>query len=248
MSLNGRPQKAAMLVAQRIVRDISRQGLQPGEKLPPERIMLEQYQIGRGTLREALRLLEFQGVIALKPGPRGGPVLLNPSPSHLADNLMLLMQLTGVPFRAVVEMRMTLEPAASRLAAARMSDEDLRRLEANVANMASHIHDEYAFFELNKEFHDIIAAASGNALLRYVTESLSGIMDGTVMGVDYPTARRNAVLRAHRKVLQALRARDADDAEHSMREHLDSYVRFSEKRYPNLLDSVVHWGSSSSSA
>lgn len=245
MNFNGRPQKAAMLVAQRIVRDISRQGLQPGERLPPERAMLEQYQIGRGTLREALRLLEFQGVIALKPGPKGGPVLLDPSPTHLADSLMLLMQLVGVPFRSVVEMRLTLEPAASRMAAARMSDDDLRRLEGNVADMASHIHDEYAFFDLNKEFHDIVAAASGNVLLRYVTESLSGIMDGTVLGVDYPAARRNAVLRAHRKILQALQARNADDAEQLMKEHIDAFVRFSEKRYPDLLDNIVHWGNGS---
>src|SRR5437660_9252231 len=79
-----RPPKAAMLVAQRIVRHIVRGNLQAGDLLPPERVMLETYQTGRGTLREALRLLEFQGVIALKPGPRGGPVVLNPDASHLA--------------------------------------------------------------------------------------------------------------------------------------------------------------------
>ena len=60
-----RPPKAAMLVAQRIVRDIMRSGMSPGDLLPPERIMIETYETGRGTLREALRLLEFQGVISL---------------------------------------------------------------------------------------------------------------------------------------------------------------------------------------
>jgi len=54
-----------MLVAQRIVRDIMRSGMSPGDLLPPERIMIETYETGRGTLREALRLLEFQGVISL---------------------------------------------------------------------------------------------------------------------------------------------------------------------------------------
>jgi len=54
-----------MLVAQRIVRDIMRSGMSPRDLLPPERIMIETYETGRGTLREALRLLEFQGVISL---------------------------------------------------------------------------------------------------------------------------------------------------------------------------------------
>ena len=68
MTVGSRPPKAAMLVAQRIVRDIVPGGLRPGDVLPPERAMLATYETGRGTLREALRLLEFQGVITLKPG------------------------------------------------------------------------------------------------------------------------------------------------------------------------------------
>ena len=69
---SGRPAKTAMIIAQRIVADIARDSLAPGASLPPERMMMETYEVGRGTLREALRFLEFQGVITLKPGPRGG--------------------------------------------------------------------------------------------------------------------------------------------------------------------------------
>src|SRR6266487_6303436 len=111
--MNSRPPKAAMMIAQRIVRDIVRSGMTPSDLLPPERVMLETYETGRGTLREALRLLEFQGVIALKPGPGGGPILMNPAAAHLASTLQLLMQLNQAPYRTLIEARAVLEPVLS---------------------------------------------------------------------------------------------------------------------------------------
>src|SRR5215469_12163891 len=145
-----RPPTAAMLVAQRIVRDIATAGLRPGDQLPPERAMLETYETGRGTLREALRLLEFQGVIALKPGPGGGPILMNPAPSHLASTLQLLMQLNQAPYRVVVEARLALEPVISRLAAERISDESLGDLAGNVTEMGGNPDDRDRFRDADR--------------------------------------------------------------------------------------------------
>ena len=70
-----RPQKTAILLAQRIVGEITDQNLAPGTLLLPEREMLQRYGVARGTLREALRFLEIQGVLTIKPGPSGGPTV-----------------------------------------------------------------------------------------------------------------------------------------------------------------------------
>ena len=239
--VGNRPPKAAMLVAQRIVRDVVRGGLRPGDLLPPERTMLEKYETGRGTLREALRLLEFQGVIALKPGPRGGPVLLDPDASHLANTVVLLMQLKDAPFRTIVEVRSALEPMISSLAAERISDESLSDLGGTIEQMRKNPGDQHLFLDANKRFHDIIAWSSGNALFGYIVDSLLGIMDGTIIGIDYPSPRRAAILKAHESIYEAISARDEKEAEARMRKHIDEYERYAQRKFPEVLDQVIQW-------
>lgn len=236
-----RPPKAAMLVAQRIMRDVIVGRLKPGNLLLPERTMLEKYKTGRGTLREALRLLEFQGVISLKPGPRGGPVLQDPDSSHLASTLVLLMQLKEAPFRSIVEVRTAMEPMISRLAATRMADESLEDLGATIEQMGENLNDQDLFLESNKRFHDIIAWSSGNPLFGYIVDSLLGIMDGTVIGIDYPAPRRVAILKAHDEIYRALVARDPEASEQRMREHINEYVKYAERKFPEVLDQVIRW-------
>lgn len=242
MVLERRPQKVSMVVAQQIIRDVHTSGMSPGDRLPSERVMLDKYEIGRGTLREALRLLEFRGVIVLKPGPKGGPILLNPSASHLADNLMLLMNLKGSAFRNVIEMRSVLEPEACRLAALKISSEDAAALSSCIDEMREKIESETEFLEANKGFHDVIAWASGNPLLGYFTESLSGIMDATVMGVDYPLRRRKSMLKSLTEIYEAIVNNDSDRSRSLMAKYLNQYISFTEKNYPDMLDRTVQWG------
>ena len=236
-----RPPKAAMIIAQRIVRDVSREGLQPGDLLPPERSMLDKYQTGRGTLREALRLLEFQGVIALKPGPRGGPVLLTPDASHLASTMVLLLQLQDVPYNVIVEARTAIEPLISNLAATRMTDADLKGLHTSVTEMSDGINNEETFLLTNRAFHGIIAWSCGNALFGYMMESLLGIMDGTIIGIDYPERRRVATLKAHQEIYDELAKHSAIGAESRMREHIEAFVGYAERKYPEVLKRVIPW-------
>ena len=235
--------KASLVVAQQIVRDTVRQGLRPGELLPSEKVMLEDYQIGRGTLREGLRLLEFQGMIALKPGPRGGPVLLDPDASHLASTIILLMQLQHASLRTIVEARAALEPVVARMASARISQKNLTGLERSVTLMQQSVDrkDVDLFLETNREFHDIIAWSTGNPLFGYLTDSLLQITGGTVMGVEHPAALREETLRAHSQIYEALSTGDGDMSEDRMLDHINEYVKYVERRFPEVLDQVLPW-------
>lgn len=241
-SASQRPQKTAMLVAQRIVADINDRGNTVGDRLPPERLMLETYDVGRGTLRESLRFLELQGVISLKPGPGGGPVVQQPDSSSLATSLTLLLQFANAPFRTIAEARVGLEPMMAQLAAERMSEEQLLDLKGSVENMYEHLGNQAIFLEENKRFHDVIAHGSGNAMFGYLVDALLGILDGSAIGIDYPEIRRTAVHKAHLRIYESLAARDPQASAAAMTDHIAQYVKYAEKKFPEVLDAPIVWG------
>ncbi len=79
-----RAEKVPELVARTILREIVQQGLSAGDRLPPEATMLAHFGVGRGSLREGLRILEIHGLIKIKPGPQGGPVVTSRPPTTAA--------------------------------------------------------------------------------------------------------------------------------------------------------------------
>lgn len=245
MKLNhhaSRPEKTAMILARRVVDDIRRNEFGVGDRLPPERVMLEDYQVGRGTLREALRFLELQKVVSLKPGPGGGPTVQKPDASTLATTMLLLLQFDNAPFETIVETRRDLEPLLARLAAERMNADELEALAASVDLMReSGMKDLDVFLATNQDFHDRIAWGTKNSVYGFLIDALLDILDGSALGVDYPERRRQAVLRAHTGILEALQAHDPHAARDAMERHIIEYTRYVTKKYPDVLARRVTW-------
>lgn len=243
MTHSTRPQKLALIVAQRIVRDIERLGLGPKEKLPPERIMMETYEVGRGTLRESLRFLELQGVLSVRPGPGGGPVIEKPNAENLATTLTLLLQWDGARYQVISEARGALEPVMASLAASRITAEQLQELERSLADMSDDLEDVEVYLDANRRFHNVVAWASGNALFGHLIEVMVGAMDisGAAHGIQYPVKRRQAVLQAHQEIFEAISAADSEQAEKSMRAHIDEYLLYASRKYPEALTKRIRW-------
>jgi GntR family transcriptional repressor for pyruvate dehydrogenase complex len=237
-----RAHKAAMVIAQEIVHKISQNGYLPGTKLPTEKEMLEEYGVGRGTLRESLRFLEMNGVITMKPGPGGGPFTGQPDARDLAGTLALFLQIHRTPFRAIVEVRMDIEPIIARLAATNATPESLEAIRHSVDLMKSNIENEAAFLEANEGFHNAVAQASGNSVFALLIGSLHWITDGSPLGVDYPEDRRGAVLGAHERVYEAILAKDAEAAEAAMASHIKEFDRYLDHYYAPVYDSELVWG------
>ena len=236
-----RPQKTALLVAKQIVEDIARRGNTIGDRLPPEHLMLEEYGVGRGTLRESLRYLELQGAITLKPGPGGGPIVQQPDAGTLAASLSLLLQFENAPFSTIMEARSVMEPSIARLAARRMSPEALEGLRENVHALRSGSADADAFTAESERFHALIAWGSGNALFGYLFDAMVGILAGATMGVEYPKRQREHTCAIHEEIYAAIADRDADAAAELMSRHISDHTTYLEKRFRSALERPIRW-------
>ena len=231
--------KAATVLAKNIVREIGRRGLTPGDKLLSEQKMVARYGVARGSLREALRYLELQGVLRIKSGPGGGPQIDTPNGHHFASTLALMLQFVGARFRAIVETRWVVEPAMAALAAERATAQDLDRLRACLEAMRTHLGDAARFQEENRRFHDLLAFASGNPVLRFLLPALHWISDGAP--VEYSEADRRRILRAMRDILAAVESRDRTAAYESMQRFFEMSLAYLERSYPDVMSRPVAW-------
>ena len=114
----GRVRKTAERVAEEIVHDIVMNCLHTGDHLSLESEMVDRYQASRSSVREALRLLEVQGLIVLKPGPGGGPVVGQVDPANLARTASLYFHLGGATYESILRTQAMLEPLCAQLAVA----------------------------------------------------------------------------------------------------------------------------------
>lgn len=232
--------KTSERVARQLVAYIVDNNLPEGTKLPNESQLVELMGIGRTTLREALRLLETRGVLTIRSGPGGGPVVRRPRPDDLSESLTLILQFGACSLSDVFHAREALDPMMARFAAEHLTEEDLDELARTIQSMRDNVDDHDVFLAENKAFHSTIARAAGS-VLHVFNEAVKYIADGAVAGVHYTARRRLAVASAHEKVLLALRSRDADSAEEAMRAHMDEAGDYWTRKYPQLVNQPVRW-------
>jgi DNA-binding FadR family transcriptional regulator len=219
-----RPLKQAEIVARAIADQIVTEDLPEGTRLPHERAMLETYQVGRSTLREALRLLEGRGVLTIRSGRDGGPVVRRPRPSDLGASLTLQMQFRHLPASEVFAARQAVEPLLARLAAKVIDDGTLEQMTDCNERMAADLDNRELFRASNMAFHEMVAAAAQSPLLEIFTSALESAADGAGYGVvagSFTHEQRATAVEAHRDILATLAARDPDAAESAMRTHLE---------------------------
>ncbi len=223
--------KAAALIAARLRARVVRGELQPGDPLPGEQALCREFGVSRPTLREALRVLEAEGLIAVKRGAHGGARVLHPGPDVAARHAALSLRLQGTTVDDVAAARRVIEPAAVRLLAMHAADQPaiLDPLEVAHREAARAMGDDTAYAHASIRFHQRLIELCGNRTLTLAGLILMEIVapsnHATFEAVDHRDEVERAAQTLHGHVLVALRDGDADRAEDLWVGHLDEVTQ-----------------------
>jgi DNA-binding FadR family transcriptional regulator len=214
-----RGDKLAERLARQIIEDIVGDGLRSGDLLGSEAHLAERYGIGRASLREALRLLELQGVVVPKRGAGGGLLVGEASSREFARIAKLHLHARGATYGEVTDARTLLEPMLARAAAELAAPERLAELRT-VLDEARAVgpHDDLGFQRAAAQFHVVVARLAGNSILDLIGSLVQEVHEAQQV-VSTSPARKAAALVVHEAIAEAIAAGDGDRAEALMREH-----------------------------
>src|SRR4030095_10404776 len=197
-----------------------------GAALPAERDLVIQTGLSRGSVREALRILHTEGLITTRPGRLGGSVARRPGDDALARYIGLFVQGRGISLMSLLQVREAIEPSIASLAAVNRTEDELAQLNA----ITKRIEDAYADVPLylaeNVNWHVAIAAASHNELLKAFITAISGLVFKASAIENFASEDvRTLVIKAHRRILEAIVAGDAEAAARRMARHLAALTK-----------------------
>jgi GntR family transcriptional repressor for pyruvate dehydrogenase complex len=209
---------ATMIVSQQLIRLLSEGILRPGDKLPPERDLARQLQVGRTTVREALKLMTLNGILEAKRGD--GTYVRRDFQEFLAKNINWLLLLSDREVNNIFEVREGLEVKTAGLAALRATPEDIGRIA--IFREMSQIHGRNIELEtdLDMQFHNAIATAAQNELLSHIMLSLQGFFRRYITIASEMTDRLESTINEHEAIYQAIVGRNPEAAERAMINHL----------------------------
>jgi DNA-binding FadR family transcriptional regulator len=214
-----------------------------GDKLPSERQLCNEFQTSRGPLREALRVLEQKGLIAVKAGARGGAYVKAVTAQNVGESLGFLLKFKGVTLAELSEFRAFLEGAAAALAARRARRADLLELRRLVGEARSHHQKGVLSFdsllEADSRFHEALAEASRNRLFMSVLETVYANMhhyQDKFLPREEKTTR--LLLKDLSDITAAVESRNAEKARLLMQRHIHKFNRLAEKGQRRKTDSL----------
>jgi len=213
---------------------ITKNNLEEGSKLPSERELVDKLQISKGTLREALRMLEITGLVDVMPGK--GIFVRN-----LTGDIVVPLSSWVTRNREEIykhfEARLILEPEVAALAARRISKKYVNRIKQNILLQRSYSETEVvSIISADIEFHRLVAEAAKNETITLLMNSLARISFHGWKAALRVEGRNESAVQEHTQLLAFLAKHDEDGARTAMREHMLRSIQLLKEKGLNSLD------------
>lgn len=216
-----RPRRTFEDICNQIRHEVSEGRLKPGDRLPPERELAEQFGVSRTAVREAIRSLEVAGMLASERGLHGGTFIRHGDPGIITQAVGDMIMLGRITIESLTETRIMLMNDALRLACMRATNMDLDAIERDIdlleQSTLSGDLTRRSTYIIN--FYSLIARATNNEVVVMLIDSLSEIVRQFLNRLG--PEPRSDLIEVRRQILKHLRARDADAAIQEMTQHLE---------------------------
>ncbi|HEX4326118.1 MAG TPA: FCD domain-containing protein [Burkholderiales bacterium] len=218
--------KSCDLLADRLRTQILDGTIADGAALPAERDLVLQTGLSRGSVREALRILQTEGLVMTRPGRLGGSVARRPGDDAMARYVGMFVQGRGISLLSLLQTREAIGPKLAALAARNRNDEDLDALLDATRRVEDAFADVPVYLAENVNWHRTVAVASHNELLKSFVVAISDLVYKASAIENFANDDvRNLVIKAHRRIADAIAAQDAEAAERRMARHLTAITQ-----------------------
>ena len=207
-------------VSQLIKNQIFNGVFKPGDKLPPEAQLAKQFNLGRQTIREALRLLELSGFITVQKGAGGGPVIKDTILQRIGDLFLDSFRMKKISMEELTEVRAEIEQIVLSYAIDRADESDIKRLQKNVHEARRKIENDIPATQENFQFHRLLAEASKNYLFVIVMESIMAVHSDLLSGTGSNLKTSENVVSYHEDILKAVVEKKRNKALQLLKKHI----------------------------
>jgi GntR family transcriptional repressor for pyruvate dehydrogenase complex len=214
--------KVSEHITEQVRKAIFEGSLKPGDKLPPEKKLIETFHVSKATLREALRSLEVLGFLEIRKGVSGGAFVTEIDMKKARDSFTNFLLFKNLSLSNLSEVRLILESYVAEKAALVINEEGLKRLE-KLNKECDYIikHDIPIESRKNEiEYHRIIGSVSGNPILMFILDFVENLLIDTKEILQPSKEFSQKVLNAHKRIYKALLERDPKKAREEMIKHV----------------------------
>jgi len=215
-----RTRRVSDLISQQLEAAIFSGRLKPGDRLPPERELVDRFEASRASVREAVRTLELAGLVAIRPGAGGGAYVTQPDFDLVANALRTMLRAGRFELTELYQARLLLEPGVAEIAARVADAEDIALLRASLQEGRDLLARRAQTAPASYNFHFLLAKASKSNLLLMLISSLMDLVHKSDQASGPRPNLSPPIVRAHEAIVDAVERHDAEEARRLTADHL----------------------------